>query len=89
MSHGINTATPIGCLAGFFAVISAGASAIAFWGAHKAFTKQPALTEVGDKLTTWGIVFAVPAAIGILFCIYRFLTMGGRDHVRYGKSLSS
>ena len=81
--------TSVGCLVGFFALFPAAFSALAFWGAHKAFTKAPPLPDVGKKLIVWGILALVPAVLGIAFCIYRIATTGKRDYVRSGTSLSS
>ncbi len=84
-----NTPTPVGCLIGFFALLGAAFSAIAFWGAHKAFGQTPAETEIGGKLIRWGIISALPALAGSTYSIYRIMTVGKRDYHRIGQSLST
>jgi len=81
--------TPIGCLVGFFALFPAIYSVMAFWGAHKAFTRQPPLPDTGKQLIFWGIIALVPALLGIGFCIYRLLTIGSRDQCKAGSSICS
>lgn len=83
------TPTPIGCLVGFLALFPAAFSAIAFWGSHKAFAREPAAVETGKELILWGIVALVPALLGIAFCVFRIATAGKRDHFRIGKWLST
>jgi hypothetical protein len=68
--------TPIGCLVGFFALFLVAYSAMAFWGAYRAFTRQPPLPDTGKKLILWGIMALVPALVGMGFCIHRLRTAG-------------
>lgn len=89
MTNVPDTPTPIGCLIGFLALFPAVFSAIAFWGAHKAFIKEPPMAEAGEKLIICGIIALIPALLGIAFCIFRILTIGKRDNFKVGKSLSS
>lgn len=81
--------TPIGCLVGFLALFPTAFSLLAFWGAFKAFAKDPPAAETGKTLMIWGAIALVPAILGIVFCIFRIATIGERDHIQVGKSLSS
>ena len=83
------TPTTVGCLVGFFGLLASAFSALAFWGAFKAFGKAPPETEIGWKLIRWGAVAALPALAGIVYCLYRVATVGKRDHHRVGQSLST
>lgn len=84
-----DTPTPVGCLVGFFALLAAGFSGFAFWGASKAFEHTPPETEVGGQLIRWGIIAALPAPAGIAYSVYRIATVSKRDHHCIGKSLST
>jgi len=84
-----NTPTPVGCLVGFFALLTAAFSTFAFWGAHKAFGQTPPETDIGAKLIRWGIISALPALAGIAYSVYRIATVGKRDHHRIRQSLST
>lgn len=81
--------TPIGCLVGFLALFPTAFSLMAFWAASKAFAKTPPETDTGKTLIMWGFIAAVPAILGVAFCIFRIVTIGKRDHFRIGKSLST
>lgn len=79
--------TPLGCLIGFFALFPAIYSAMAFWGAYKAFTRTPPLPDTGKKLILWAVIALLPALAGMGFCIYRIATAGTRDQSRTGNSI--
>ena len=81
--------TPIGCLAGFFSLFFVAFAGMAFWGAHKAFSKQPPMLDTGKRLIMWGLIAVLPAIAGIGFCIYRLMTIGDRDNYRSGRSICS
>jgi uncharacterized BrkB/YihY/UPF0761 family membrane protein len=89
MFHNVNTPTPIGCLIGFFAIFPSIFSGIAFWGAYKAFSKEPPVVETGWKLILWGAVALTPALFCIGFCIYRIATSHSQKHYDISNSLTS
>jgi hypothetical protein len=81
--------TPIGCVIGFFVLLASAFFAMAFWGASKAFAKEPPAAETGNTLVLWGIVAFIPALIGLAFCVFRIATSRKRKYQQIGKSLSS
>ena len=81
--------TPFGCVIGLLGLFPAVFSAVCFWGAHRAFGKEPPLAETGKKLILWGIISLIPAFLGIGFFIFRLITVGSRETRTIGKSLST
>jgi hypothetical protein len=81
--------SPIGCVIGLLALLPAAFSGVAFWGAYRAFGKEPPLAETGKTLILWGIMALVPALSGIGFFVYRLLTVGKRETRTIGRSLST
>lgn len=60
--------TPNGCLVGFFIILSTCSSILAFWGAFKAYTNDPPLTQTANNLAIWGAISLFPAILW--FIIY-------------------
>ena len=80
---------PVGCLIGFFVLVATAFAGIAFWGAFKAFSKEPPAVDIGNKLLLWGGIALIPALLGLIYCFPRMRNIGKRKVERIGKSLIS
>jgi hypothetical protein len=73
---------------GFLALVLALFSCLAFWAAHKAFSKEPPMVDTGKTLIRWGIISLVPALLGIVYAVYRLVTTGNRKYQELGRGRS-